>query len=633
MTHVRIQKTNFTAGEVSPDLLGRGDLRAYDNGASQLRNVFVNPTGGLTRRPGLRYIDGIGGKSRLIAFEFNTEQVYLLVLGHLSMAIYRDDTLITSIATPWTADHLKQINWVQSADTLLITHPDVEPRKITRTSDTDWTIGTWSYVTVNNRIQQPHFKFAPDAVTIAPGGTSGSIRLTASADIFHERHTGCRFRIVNREVEITGVSSATVATAVTKETLTGTSATEDWEEQAFSPVRGWPVSLCFHQDRLVLGGSRDAPNKLWMSKSSDLYNFDLGEGLDDESIDFAILSDQVNAIRAVFSGRHLQVFTSGAEWMVTGDPLTPVNIQLNRQTRIGSPVDHAVPPRDVDGATLFVPRSGSGLREFLFADVEQAYQSNDLAMLARHLVRTPIDQDYDNTNRLLHLVMSDGTIGTVTIFRSEKVTAWCQQITNGYFRGVAIADGSTYVLVERNNKWMLEKFDETLNSDSSLDGTSMTPKATWSGLDHMEGNLVTVLSENAVQSPKRVSGGKITLDYASTSIEVGYPYTHCIAPMPPTVQSVGGPGQGRSMRPISHTFRIQNSASLRLDTGKGFLEIPFKRLGNSILDRVPEAYTGDKTVRAFGWRRGGTAPLWRIEHDVPVPFTLLSVSSEISING
>lgn len=46
MTRIRQVKTNFTAGEVSPELLGRGDLRAYDNGALALRNLFIFPTGG-----------------------------------------------------------------------------------------------------------------------------------------------------------------------------------------------------------------------------------------------------------------------------------------------------------------------------------------------------------------------------------------------------------------------------------------------------------------------------------------------------------------------------------------------------------------------------------------------------------
>ena len=48
-------KTTFTAGQVSRELLGRADLRAYANGALTLKNVFIQPTGGVTRRAGLRY--------------------------------------------------------------------------------------------------------------------------------------------------------------------------------------------------------------------------------------------------------------------------------------------------------------------------------------------------------------------------------------------------------------------------------------------------------------------------------------------------------------------------------------------------------------------------------------------------
>lgn len=80
---------------------------------------------------------------------------------------------------------------------------------------------------------------------------------------------------------------------------------------------------------MVIGGSRDLPNRLWLSKSSDLFNFDLGKAVDDDAIEFGILSDQVNAIKAVVSTRHLLVFTTGAEWMVSGEPLTPEKFSSN----------------------------------------------------------------------------------------------------------------------------------------------------------------------------------------------------------------------------------------------------------------------------------------------------------------
>ena len=63
MSQLVNHKTNFTSGAVSMDLLGRTDLAAYDNGALELKNMFISPIGGVQRRSGLRYIDTIDRKS------------------------------------------------------------------------------------------------------------------------------------------------------------------------------------------------------------------------------------------------------------------------------------------------------------------------------------------------------------------------------------------------------------------------------------------------------------------------------------------------------------------------------------------------------------------------------------------
>ena len=354
MTRVNLLKTNFTAGEVSPLLFGRGDLCAYENGAATLRNVFIHPTGGVYRRPGLRYVATARGRGRLVSFEFNTEQTYLLAFSDQMLDVYQGGVLTASVATPWTEAQLPQIAWTQSADTLLVTHPEVEARRITRAGLGSWTVDTWPFAKSGSLRQYPFYKFADTAVALTPSATTGAITLSASADVFDASHAGQNWRVAGKQVQITAVTSSTTADATVLEDLPGIEPTPDFEEPAFSALRGWPVTVAFHQDRLVIGGSRDLPNRLWLSKAGDLFNFDLGEGLDDEAIEFPILSDQVNAIRGVFSGRHLQVFTSGAEWMVTGDPLTPTSVQARRQTRIGSVVDRYVPPKNVDGATLFV---------------------------------------------------------------------------------------------------------------------------------------------------------------------------------------------------------------------------------------------------------------------------------------
>jgi len=631
--NITLAKTNFTAGELSLDMLGRGDLAAYGNGAKRLRNVFIAPIGGVSRRPGLRHVDIARGKGRLIAFEFNTEQTYLLVLTHLHLDIYADGVAVAHVDTPWTEAQLQQINWTQTADTLLIVHPEVAPRKLTRTAHSAWTISNWTFHEADGVLFQPYHKFAADEVTLQPSATSGTITVTASAAVFVAAHVGTRLRLQQKEVEITAVTSATQASATVKQNLVNTSAHKDWEEQALSAVRGWPVSVCFHQDRLVIGGSRDQPNRLWLSKSSDLFNFDLGEALDDEAIEFALLSDQVNAIRHVFSGRHLQVFTSGAEWMVSGQPLTPGSIQLTRQTRVGSPVDRTVPPRDVDGATLFVSRNGKDLREFLFADVEQAYQSGDLAMLAKHVMLAPVDQDYDAGRRLFHVVMGDGGLATVTVYRSEKVTAWTAHATAGRFLAVAVVEGEVYVLVERAGIVSVECFDTALSLDAALTGSADTAKILWSGLDHLEGRMVRVLADGAAIETLEVQDGAITLSEPAKNVQVGLPYTHEIEPLPPVVQSAGGAGPGAVVRLIRAHFRLLDTQALHLDTGKGPTPVPFRRFGRHSFDAGPPLFSGDVQIRAIGWKRDAFAPLWRIAQDAPLPCTVLAVATEMKISS
>ncbi len=632
MSRIRNVKTTFTAGEVSRSLLGRGDLRAYDNGALSLTNVFIQPTGGVTRRAGLRHIDVAAGTGRLIAFEFNTEQTYLLCLSDGQLDIYADGGFLQSLSAPWDDDQIANVAWTQSADTLLIVHPDLTPMKLVRGAGGVFSLNDWAFFVDDDGVKfQPYYKYADVTVTLTPSATTGTITLTASASVFTEDHENTRLRVAGKEVDITAFNSPTVVTATVIETLPNTNATIDWMEQAFSAVRGYPANVAFHQDRLVLGGSRDLPNRLWFSKSGDLFNFDTGTGLDDEAIEFAILSDQVNAIRGLFSGRHLQVFTSGAEWMVTGDPLTPTNVQLKRQTRIGSLTNRHVPPVSVDGATLFIARNKKEVREFIYTDIEQAYQATDLALLSRHLINDPIDQDFDANRRLLFMVRADGKIATLTVYRAEAVAAWTLLETDGHILSVAVVGENVYALVNRGEAIHIEEFDDELFLDAALNGESETPTDTWAGLDHLDGREVSIVADGILHDPRTVIDGEITLDEPASSVVIGLPYTHIVEPLPPS--AVAEAGAGRAVRLIEAIFRLQDTSALRLDVGRGLRDIPLRHIGDiDPPDGPPPLVSRDVSVRAIGWNTTGANPLWRIEQSAALPFTLLSVTTEMKVN-
>ena len=635
MSQLVNHKTNFTSGEVSADVLGRTDLRCYENGAASLKNVFIDAIGGVERRAGLRLIEKIPGAMRLIPFSFNTEQTYLFVVCPNLIRIFRNETQIATLETPWAAVDIPFLNWTQSADTLLVVHPDYKPVMITRQTGETWALTDWVYETdADGRNLQPYARFGDTTITLKPSQTSGDlISLSASKAFFEAAHVGVRFRIGSGEVEVTKVITNQIAEACVKKNLENANPTTDWKEAAFSPGRGYPGSVTFFQSRLVIGGSRDLPNRLWLSKTSRIMNFDLGTGKDDEGIEFSILSDQVNAIRAVVPGRHLQVFTSGAEWMVSGDPLTPTNIQLKRQTLVGSPLYGSVPPIDVSGATLFVAGSGREVREFLFQDIEQAYQAKNVSLVSSHLIRYPIDMAYDAGRRIVYVVMDDGSMATLTNYRTEEVLAWSRQETQGLFAAVCVVGDDVFVLTVRGSDICLETFDNTVSTDCALLGYDPEEKhELWTGMSPLTGRKVKVVADGILLPDATIENDYLTVSVPCQKIEVGLGFTHEIVPLPPVSADIGA-GPLKAVRLIQARFRVVRTQSVEVDVGNGLQEVMISKFsGDFKLDTDKPPETKDVCVRALGWVRDGMTPLWRIESDKPKPCKVISVTTEMKVS-
>jgi hypothetical protein len=201
-TPVRRAKTSFTAGELAPEMLGRGDLRAWENGARRLRNVFIQPTGGITRRPGLRFVAELPGPARLAAFECGAEQTYLLALAAGALSVFMGDAKVAEVAAPWTAAMLPQLAFTQNADWLLVLHPEMPPQRVARgAGHAAWSIAPFALA------REPFHRFAPAGVTLTPSAAAGGITLAASAAVFVAAHAGVRFRIGGRRVLVTAVAS------------------------------------------------------------------------------------------------------------------------------------------------------------------------------------------------------------------------------------------------------------------------------------------------------------------------------------------------------------------------------------------------------------------------------------------
>jgi len=353
-------QTNFTSGELDPLIRSRVDIESYKNGLERAKNVVCQPQGGVRRRSGTKFINELGGSPangvRLISFEFSVDDSYMLCFTTDRMYIYKDKVLITNIngsGNPYldtstyglTGSHLDHIVWTQSADTLIIVHEDHRPIKIVRgANDSTWTI---SNITFDST---PKHAFTVStsnpAGTITPSAVSGKVTLTASSAVFNSGHVN---QYINADpqgrAKIVEYVSTTSVKVVTEFPFFDTSAIANgkWEletgyEDVWSASRGWPRSVTFHQGRLFFGGSKSRPSTIWGSKVALFFDFEPVEGLDDDAVEATLDTNTYNAIVDIISGRDLQVFTTGGEFYVPQEgltPITPTDFFLSSTSRNG----------------------------------------------------------------------------------------------------------------------------------------------------------------------------------------------------------------------------------------------------------------------------------------------------------
>jgi len=94
MARVSTALTNFTGGQLSDRMEGRTDFQKYFSGCKTLENFIVQPHGSVTRRPGTTFVAEVKTSSaftRLIPFEFSTEQSYALEFGNEYIRFYKDN--------------------------------------------------------------------------------------------------------------------------------------------------------------------------------------------------------------------------------------------------------------------------------------------------------------------------------------------------------------------------------------------------------------------------------------------------------------------------------------------------------------------------------------------------------------
>jgi|TARA_A100001391_G_scaffold72390_1_gene46227 hypothetical protein len=491
---LRTVYTNFSAGEINPLLANRTDAQAYFNGAKTLRNWYLLDEGGLMRRPGTTYKASLPGDSRIIPFIFSNDELAVFALSNNRLDVFDSDGVsvqsnITSNCN-WTTAQLFELNYAQFGDTVFIVHRNNPIVKIVRASASSFSVSLFTFeedetVSVSGAIKttQPFFKYADASISVTLSDkTTGTGRtLTASSGYFTSAYVGTYLLVNNKQVKVTGFTSATVVTVTVIEEVDTVGPHFIWAEQLISSIKGFPQAVTFHDNRLYFGGVRDKPASVIASKVGEYFNFDIGSGAADDAIDVTVAGDRVNEIRHLVSSRNLQVFTDGGEFFVPTSTdtsaVTPSNIIFMRQTPYGC---NRAKPIIFDGATIYAQKNGRAIREYLYSDVETAYASTSISILASQVVNNPVDMTMitGSTTKPEQFAFFTNTDGTLALFhsiRSEKIAGWTVWTTRtgDEFRSITAINENLFCVVKRtlqgSTVYTLEKFAETdaLTLDSS----------------------------------------------------------------------------------------------------------------------------------------------------------------------
>ena len=688
--------TNFTAGEISPRLEGRTDLSKYFNGCRVLENFHVHPHGGATRRSGFRFVAEAMNPQKpalLIPFEFNADQTYVLELGEDEkgqgvMRVFSEHGAVLSGSAeyrremPYTADQFDRLRYAQSAELLVLVHPDHPVRTLTRADHDDWVLKEMEFIsppeawTDGNHPSAVCF-FEQRLVLAATPDKPGTLWFSRTGDM-------ADFRLRTREVPLDGWRDREIA-ATSDEVRDGRAGqtfvlldgdgferTDGLRGQhpdgttRYYRYKGAQNLSASGSDRTVTfatdpGASGIEP--VWLDEETlndefwdchepgDRTDGPAGDSpLDDDAIEVTLSGRQANGIEFLAPRTKLWVGTAGGEWTLSGsmgDAVTPETIKASHEGTCGA---SATRPEAVGFATLYIQRAGRKIREMAYSLESDAYVSRDLTILSEHVTEPGLTQLawVQEPDAILYCVRADGVLSALTYEPDQEVAAWSRVVTDGAVEAVAsiyspgAARDELWAVVRRSVGGVERRYVEFLEANFNGEAAEAffvdsgltyrgEPTASVAGLGHLAGRSVDVLADGAVQTRKVVSpDGTISLDRPASVIHAGLPYASRLEPMRLEAGSSRGTAQTKKKRITKVAIRFHNTLGGKVGPDADHLETIWFRSPSTPMGQAQAPWSGDKSVNfPRGWNRDGVLHLVQ---DQPLPMTVLLIVPALVVN-
>lgn len=161
MANIVAAYNNFARGKIDHDMMGRFDLPVYRSGSDVFQNFTSNFKGNAIFRTGLEDMLGEFEDCVFHEFLFRNDQNYIMVFFELKVRFLTYDaggvfgwvesspSVILEVATPYTLEESRVLQFTQNGDVVIITHNDHAPQELKRVSATSFTVVTYVFTGTN----------------------------------------------------------------------------------------------------------------------------------------------------------------------------------------------------------------------------------------------------------------------------------------------------------------------------------------------------------------------------------------------------------------------------------------------------------------------------------------------------
>lgn len=582
---------------------------------------------------------------------------------------------IYGVVQPYPAEAVKAVDYTQTADVLYAVHINYAPRKVVRFNHTDW---RWSTIAFGPLIAAPTgcsvaattpnttgyvaqtYKYKAtaikDSAPVQESRASSSFQVDNDLSLQGNYNTVTvpapsgdvsRHVIYKEQGGVYGYIGATEGTTFKDNNIQPLlSETPPTGEDPFGADDSGdnPSSICFHQQRLFLGGTKNVINGTWASRSADPENMDRSRpARADDSLSYAILAEKVNAITNLTSLDELLQLTTDSIFAIQGGDnkvITPGDINPKRISGRGA---KKVKPLVVDEVAFFAPSRSAGLRTLGFTFEIEGYKSNNVAIFAPHLFkgREIVKMVYqEEPFSCIWARLSDGVLLCFTWEAEQEVWGWAEMAIDGtvedietipeqgYDRLYALIrrtiDETEHLFIERMALPHTTDITTACHLDCSVTQVFDPPQNVIRGLWHLEGATVSASYDGYVAHDLVVANGMIALPEGNTGsvVTVGLRYSGRIETLPAALTQGTQSNHVNRQQIGDAVVRTVDTRGIEIGAGGTLLEQVEPKDGDDATELMDVSAIDYRVPVPGNWQDTSTVV---IEQNEPLPAHIIAI--------